>query len=294
MSEAASTLLKVQLSEYIPESGPDVPDTDGGAPGAGSQGFNTILKTDADTSAPNNTNNGAVPIAFVGLAFFILTFIILSIIKKRKNPYAIEGKTPRLTKLQVLSAASASVFLAMVFNSALFGTPYVGPVDTTVSEELDIDADILGTDQIRWIEDSIIVPASEYGYKLYISTDDTDDNRLIADSTDGYINSISTTGPLADNTYGFSFEDPSTNPNVFQPIQLKHSGKTSVRTITPEESTKPIKIYYGVRSKELEEDVYRTNIEYEVIGIQTLSLDDMTAEICSSLTIGIPDYEFTI
>ncbi len=290
----SSTLLMVQLSEYV-EPAPVVPDTDGGGkgsdPGAGNQGFYTT-QTENTEQQTTQTINSAIPIAFIGLAFFILTFIILSIIKKRRDSSPLYRSSTKLTKLQVLSATAASVFLAMVFNSTIFSTPYFGPVETTASEELTIDADILGTDNIAYVKDTIAVPVSEYGYELYVSTDETDENRLIADSSEGIIDSISTVGALEDNTYGFSFEDPTLSTTQFYPVQPK-SGRESVLTISPEQTGAPIDIWYAVRSKESPKDTYRVNIEYETIGRQDLALEDMTAEICASLEEGILDYEFT-
>lgn len=294
MSEAASTLLKAQFSEHE-EVAPVVPGTDG-APGTADTGFYTTTTEDVATEAvaPSATTDQAIFVAFAGLAFFILIFVIIATIKKRGGS-SLEKISTRLTKFQVLSAASASVFLAMVFNSAIFGdTPYIGPIDTNVSEELTIDADVIGTDNLAYVKDTITISASPYGYDLYISADD-DNNQLIADSTGGAINSITEAGSLTDNTYGFSFENPETNPNAFQPIQIKDNGKTSVRHFTPEETTTELQvpIWYGVRSKNANEDVYRTNIEYQTIGEQKLDLEDITPEICASLEEDTLDYIFT-
>ncbi len=287
-----NTLLMVQLSQNA-EAGPAVPDADGGgkgaSPGAGNQGFHTV---EAGAEEASHAVSSAVPVAFFGLAFFILAFIILAIVKKHRNSYSSDNSSTKLTKLQVLSATAASVFLAVVFNSAIFSTPYFGPVDTTASKDLTIDADILGTDNIAYVKDTITVPASEYGYELYVSTDETDENRLIAVGSEGIINPISAVGTLEDNTYGFSFEDPTLSTTQFYPVQSK-SGRESVLTISPEQTEAPIDIWYAVRSKESPEDTYRVNIEYEAIGRQDLALEDMTAEICASLEEGILDYEFT-
>ena len=295
MTDNSSTLLKVQLSEYV-EPAPVVPDTDdggkGSSPGAGDHGFQTIEAVGTEEAAQTTSN--AVPIAFVGLAFFILIFIILSLVKKRKNTYSLDNSNPRLTKLQVASSVAASVFLAAVFNSALFSYTLPTAIETTVSEELTIDANILGTDNIAYVKDTITIPASQYGYDLYISTDDSGENRLIADSSEGVINSITTAGALQDNTYGFSFVDPAVDATQFHPIQPK-SGRTSVRFIPPEQTTveQHIPIWYAVRSKSAPEDVYRVNIEYKTIGEQDITLQEMTPELCADLEVGILDYFFT-
>ena len=304
------TELRVNLSKYInPDGGdvtpvdpadPVVPDT-GGDEGQTAGGPGTGLFTTESTPSTQQTGINLHTTAIAAFAgFFIL--IALGILLPRlvgkfrkKDALRYDLGRKKTSKLQIFSAIFASGSLLVGLFSSALAYVHFNYLETKAAEKLTLNAEILNTDSFAYIKDTLTLPASDKGYQLYIYADDEKSgNKLAADWNYGIaIDSISATGSLTNNTYGYSFVDPSKDATKFNPIS-SGDNKTSALTLTSEEtkSEKKLDIWYGVRSKDKEEGLYRVNIKYDAIESEDISLQRMTPEICAELEEGVLDYLF--
>ena len=267
-----------QDSELCKEKEEDNEET-GDAPGTG---HHTILSVGDNNNTPTSTPfivAGAAIALFVLLACFVKFFKHK---KEDKNHYYFKQqkgyKKAYATILPVLSLALIAGIFARVFAYNYDVYP-----DLTASKTLTIDnADIIGTDEIRYVKDTLVLPKSNYGYELYIHADN---NKLTSYNQGIYLDPVASTGALTENTFGYTFVNPATNPNTFERLS-----QTAERIITkaysPEQTKDGISldIWWGVNAKSAEEANYELEITYDLHEQQIITeLQDMTPEICADM-----------
>ena len=140
----------------------------------------------------------------------IFIYLLISLLSHRKNKQKRNNQYISY-KRSVSHPFSRFFVLVSLLTLGVFAASYkdLTFADTTTdlalnaSSILTLNANILGTDNIAYIKDTIkITEDSPYGYDIYLTADN---NKLInQDNPSIIIDSLKSAGPLANNTFGYS------------------------------------------------------------------------------------------
>ncbi len=271
-----------------------------------SQGTKEITASVPDTGGGNSSYQTLS--SSLGVAgFFILVLVILYLVIKRKNQ--VKSSSSRVNyKRQNAIAKKTFVCLGFLVSAGLL---FASTIDFSHAQEIEkpiyrelpissedsiltLNADTLGSDEIRIIEDEITVDRDyENGLKFIIYGSNTE----LINETDRRVSipSITEAGTLKNNTFGFTFSDPSSNPQTatFYPLE-EYSENLSAFEISkePVKSGTKVPIWFAVRSKDLTPGTYDLEITYKAVSDFTFKMQDMDSTICSEL-VSNKQYEFT-
>ena len=239
---------------------------------------------------------------------FLLTLLVAFLIfervfkkkaqKNNKKQFKLQEKYPIFQKvkvaLPVFAILSACAF-AWFGSRVIFADSNDLELAIQSSPELNIEADILGTDEVSYIKDTVtIMQDSNYGYTLYLNVDNT--NLVHNEDPSSVIPSLSQAGPLQNNTFGYSLTDPGESAATaeWNPVHLENERDVLVEvanTEAPVHAGDTIDVYYAVRSSDLKAGVYSTNLIYTAVSHMELKMQEMTTEVCNMLKPGIR-YQF--
>lgn len=187
--------------------------------------------------------------------------------------------------------------ITMLFSLAIGGS---FSLVKALEKIINLDANILSTDKIAYIKDTIIIPnATQKGFKLSVYHDAAHpSDRLVSkqDNTSYLSSTIGTKDhPLAltDKTYGIAFTDPTAkNKPVWLAPTIDDSSEVySVDTATS--ANHKIDIYYGVKAKDLKAGTYTGSFKYKItpnpsVVSRTIfditKMQEMTPELCANTT----------
>lgn len=187
--------------------------------------------------------------------------------------------------------------ITMLFSLAIGGS---FSLVKALEKIINLDANILSTDKIAYIKDTIIIPnATQKGFKLSIYHDAAHpSDRLVSkqDNTSYLSSTIGTKDhPLAltDKTYGIAFTDPTAkNKPVWLAPTIDDSSEVySVDTATS--ANHKIDIYYGVKAKDLKAGTYTGSFKYKITPNPSVisrtifditKMQEMTPELCANTT----------
>ena len=185
-------------------------------------------------------------------------------------------------------AASVSMLLILAIASSFSLTKAINKV-------INLDANILNTDEIAYIKDTITIPeATAQGFTLSVYYGDTNpDGKLsLKDDSTNYLSPTTGTKDvpalLTDKTYGITFKDPANNAPVW--LAPANNADTPIyKTDIANAANHKLDIYYGVKAKNLKAGIYQGTIKYKITPNQRTfhnitTMQQMTAQICQDET----------
>ena len=167
-----------------------------------------------------------------------------------------------------------------------------------LEKTINLDANILDTEKIAYIKDTITIPdATPKGFTLSIHHDSLNPSDKLVNKTDATQFLTSTTGTkdhpvtLANKTYGIALTDPANNNNPvwFAPTADDTTSAYSITDPTP--ANYKIDIYYGVKANGLKAGIYSGSFKYKIkLNPNTIprtifsinTMQDITTELCNN------------
>ena len=215
-------------------------------------------------------SSAALTVVIIG-AFFIYKFFH----KKKRKKY-----------LPIVASVSMLLILAIASSFSLI---------KAIDKVINLDANILNTDEIAYIKDTITIPeATAQGFTLSVYYGDTNPDGKLSHKDDSANYLSPTTGTkdapvaLTDKTYGITFKDPANNAPVWL-APTNNANTTVYKTDIANVANHKLDIYYGVKAKNLKAGIYQGTIKYKITPNQRTfhnitTMQQMTSEICNTAT----------
>ena len=248
---------------------------------------NTSVGTTNSPLAPNTgifggSTHGVMISSVVLVAALVGAVLVFRFFRQKKYRKAILPKVLSITVLSMLILGSSFSLVR------------------ALEKTINLDANILGTDKIAYIKDTITIPdATSKGFTLSIYHDATTPSDRLVNKLDNTYYLTSTAGtkdnpaPLTDKTYGVTLTDPTDNNNPvwFAPTADNTTSIYSTTEATP--ANHKIDIYYGVKAKDLKAGTYTGSFKYKItpnpsVVSRTIfditKMQEMTPELCANTT----------
>ncbi len=260
------------------------------------EGGGTIVDV-PDTGSFNHYDALTTGVSAFSIAFLVLliTTLIYSRIKhqnQKKDKSFVSFKKKNYTALKTLTTLFFFIalgFLATFLKETTFAeTRDFLELSIHTDSNLDLSADIINSNDIAYIKGSIVMMQySDYGYSLYLH----DDNPILVNIADesSFLHSITEPGALTDNSFGYTLEDPSTDPNsvTWYPVHAAENRDLLIDINEPVVAGDELDIYLGVRASSLPEGTYETTLNYTAISKTPFIMQDMTSDVCTLMEPGI-------